>query len=128
MNMWRPIVMTLCLMLMGCASQPASPTAAAPSEVRTSEAGSDGTMVPREFRHACSNPGTRVNVRRVPVTVRHADCDLTGVTLRVRGRGGAVVPERGMGVGSSGGLSVTRNEAGDVTVAAEGEAGTVEGG
>jgi hypothetical protein len=51
-------------------------------------------------------PGSRVTVRQVPVTVPHALCDLTGVTLSYPGHGGAVVPSPGMGVGNSLGCQI----------------------
>lgn len=74
--------------------------------------------VPAEFVPACGHPGTTVEVLRVPVTVRHSDCDLTGVTLTPRGGGGGVVnPARGEGVGNSSGLAVFVHAAtGDVSV------------
>ena len=82
--------------------------------------------VPPEFRAACGHSGATVKVRKVPVTIRHADCDLTGVTLRY-GNAGARVPVRGEGVnaevlgaaGTHGGgeMSVeTDANTGDVTV------------
>src|SRR3954452_17312745 len=75
--------------------------------------------VPPEFRPACGHPGADVVVRNEPVTVPHAGCDLTGVTLSVKNCGGAVVPARGEGVGSSMGISVaTDRKTGDVTVSA----------
>ena len=49
----------------------------------------DLTAVPPEFRPACGRPGSRVTVRQVPVTVPHALCDLTGVTLSSPGHGGS---------------------------------------
>ncbi len=66
----------------------------------------DLTAVPPEFRPACGRPGSRVTVRQVPVTVPHALCDLTGVTLSYSGHGGAVVPFPGKGVGNSLGCQV----------------------
>ena len=54
----------------------------------------DLTAVPPEFRPACGRPGAHVTVRRVPVTVPHAACDLTGVSVSYPGRGGATVPAR----------------------------------
>jgi CubicO group peptidase (beta-lactamase class C family) len=51
----------------------------------------DLTAVPPEFRPACGRPGSRVIVRRVPVTIPHALCDLTGVHLSYPGHGGAAV-------------------------------------
>jgi hypothetical protein len=66
----------------------------------------DLTAVPPEFRPACGRPGSRVTVRQVPVTVPHALCDLTGVTLSYPGHGGAVVPSPGVGVGNSLGCQV----------------------
>jgi hypothetical protein len=48
-------------------------------------------QVPEEFRAACGRPGSRVIVRHFPVTIPHALCDLTGVTLSYPGSGGATV-------------------------------------
>ena len=67
-------------------SPPAAPPSASP------RAG-----VPPEFWAACGRPGSRVEVQSVPVTVRQADCDLSGVTLSYRGAG-LGVPEPGTGV------------------------------
>jgi hypothetical protein len=66
----------------------------------------DLTAVPPEFRPACGRPGSCVIVRRVPVTIPHALCDLTRVTLSYPGHGGAVTPSPGHGVGNSKGLRV----------------------
>ena len=66
----------------------------------------DLTAVPPEFRPACGRPGSRVTVRQVPVTVSHALCDLTGVTLSYPGHGGAVVPFPAHGVANSKGIQV----------------------
>jgi hypothetical protein len=79
--------------------------------------GADGSasMVPREFEAACGRPGTEVRTQADQGFVRHADCDLTGVSLVRDGRGGAVVPARGEGVANSDGLQVTRAQNGDVT-------------
>jgi hypothetical protein len=48
-------------------------------------------QVPEEFRAACGRPGSSVIVRHFPVTIPHAQCDLTGVTLSPPGSGGATV-------------------------------------
>jgi hypothetical protein len=53
------------------------------------------SAVPPEFRPACGHPGTQVVARKVPVTVRHADCDLTGAAISYPGCGGATVPRDG---------------------------------
>jgi len=66
----------------------------------------DLTAVPPEFRPACGRPGSSVIVRRVPVTIPHALCDLTQVTLSYPGHGGAVTPSPGYGVGNSQGFQV----------------------
>ena len=66
----------------------------------------DLTAVPHEFRPACGRPGSSVIVRRVPVTIPHALCDLTQVTLSYPGHGGAVTPSPGHGVGNSQGIQV----------------------
>lgn len=67
------------------------------------------TAVPAEFRAACGHPGAQVNVRKVPVTVPHAACDLTGVMITYRDYGGAVVPRGGGGtsIGNSSGFTMT---------------------
>lgn len=74
--------------------------------------------VPEEFRQACGKPGSTVATERTSVTVRHADCDLTGVTI-ANEAGGATVPRRGEGVvgaGVAGTVTVRTDEAtGDVT-------------
>jgi hypothetical protein len=56
--------------------------------------------VPAAFRHACGHPGAKVTVSHLPVTIKHSACNLTGVSITVRGGEGAVVPESG-GVGAS---------------------------
>ena len=61
----------------------------------------DLAAVPPEFRPACGRPGSHVTVRQVPVTVPHALCDLTGVTVSYPGHGAAVVPSPGEEVGNS---------------------------
>ena len=66
----------------------------------------DLTAVPPEFRPACGRPGSSVIVHRVPVTIPHALCDLTQVTLSYPGHGGAVTPSPGHGVGNSQGIQV----------------------
>jgi hypothetical protein len=48
--------------------------------------------IPPEFKKACGHPGAHVAVRRVPVTISHAKCDLTGVVISYRDYGGATVP------------------------------------
>jgi hypothetical protein len=57
-------------------------------------------------------PGARI-------TIRHADCDLTGVMIETPWTG-AMVPEPGGGVGSSGGLEIdVAPGRGDVAVVSE---------
>jgi hypothetical protein len=65
------------------------------------------TAVPPEFRPACGHPGAHVTVRQVPVTVRHAACDLTGVALSYPGHGGATIPRTPSGVGNSKGFRLS---------------------
>jgi hypothetical protein len=48
------------------------------------------SAVPAEFRAACGHPGAHVMVRKVPVTISHAACDLTGVLITYRDYGGGV--------------------------------------
>lgn len=64
------VAVTLLLAVGGCAKG-ASIYAPTPGPSR----------VPAEFQAACGQPGAKVTVTSVPVTVRHADCDLTGVMI-----------------------------------------------
>jgi hypothetical protein len=74
-----------------------------------SPAASSRAAIPAEFLAACGHPGAQVNVRKVPVTVPHAACDLTGVMITYRDYGGAVVPRGGggTGIGTSSGFTMT---------------------
>jgi hypothetical protein len=82
--------------------------------------------VPPEFRAACGHPGAHVTVRKVPVTISHAACDLTGVAISYPGHRGATVP-RGRsvgGIGNSLGFILTVHPGTlDVTVNATGSPG-----
>ena len=93
-------------------SPPARATAAASAQPDSQQA------VPAEFAAACGEPGSRVSAPS-SITIKHADCDLTGVTISSPGQGGAVVPGPGRGVSNSGGLSLTTSPDGDVTVSLE---------
>jgi hypothetical protein len=84
----------------GCAST-APPPATPPATPSTHPA-----AVPAEFRAACGHPGAHVEVRKVPVTIRHAACDLTGVAVSYRNRGGASVPPSASGIGNSDGFDL----------------------
>jgi len=80
--------------------------------------------IPAAFRPACGHPGATVTVTRLPVTIRHKVCDLTGVLISVPGRGGMVVPGSSGGVGNSQGLTLTvGNRTLDVTLTATGPTG-----
>jgi hypothetical protein len=95
----------------------------------TGHGGGDGicrnlTTVPPEFRPACGHPGAHVTVRQVPVTVPHAACDLTGVSVSFPGRGGATVPATGGAIGNSMGfLLEVDSRTLDVTITVTGSAG-----
>jgi hypothetical protein len=81
-------------------------------------------VTPPEFAAACGHPGAHVRVRKVPVTIRHADCDLTGVLITYRGYGGATVPSGNTSVGTSSGFTLTIHPSTlDVTVNATGSPG-----
>jgi hypothetical protein len=98
-------------------------TALAAAACGTSQA-SPRAAVPPEFRPACGHPGAHVPVREVPVTVRHAGCDLTGVVITYRNYGGATVPSSGGGAGTSSGFTLTVHPGTlDVTVDAKGPPG-----
>jgi hypothetical protein len=80
--------------------------------------------VPAEFLPACGHPGASVHVLHVPVTVRHADCDLTGVIVSYQRHGGAVVGSKPGGVGNSQGFTVAvARHTLDVTINARGPVG-----
>ncbi|MGH9067703.1 MAG: hypothetical protein ACRD0J_09480 [Acidimicrobiales bacterium] len=63
--------------------------------------------VPAAFRSACGHPGAHVEVTKVPVTVRHAVCDLTGALITYKGYGGAYVTIQGGSIANSSGLTLT---------------------
>ena len=71
-----------------------------------SSAPSPRATIPPEFRAACGHPGASVTVRKVPVTVPHADCDLTGVVISYPGYGGATVRDGSGGIGTSSGFTL----------------------
>jgi hypothetical protein len=87
---------------------------------------SSRAAIPPEFRAACGHPGSHVRVRKVPVTVRHADCDLTGVVITYRRYGGATVPGDGTSVGTGTGFTLTVHPGTlDVTINATGPPGNL---
>jgi hypothetical protein len=104
----------------GCAS--AAPRAAGTAPSATSPAlPAARPAVPPEFRAACGHPGAQVEVRKVPVTISHAACDLTGVAISYRDFGGATVPHGGggTGIGNSNGFELTVHSGSlDVTITA----------
>ena len=117
----RPLALPLLLVLAACAGGdgPAQSVVAASPPVASSPLASPRAGVPPELWAACGKPGSTVEVEAVPVTVRHADCDLSGVTLMHAGVGMAV-PKPGEGGagffeappgGSSRSASVSRDEA-----------------
>jgi hypothetical protein len=84
------------------------------------------SAVPAEFRAACGHPGAQVTVMKVPVTISHAECDLTGVTISYRNYGGATVPSGtgGTAIGTSSGFTLRVHPGTlDVTVNATGVPG-----
>jgi hypothetical protein len=100
----------------GCASAPSAPST--PPAVRPA--------IPAEFRAACGHPGAKVEVRTVPVTISHAACDLAGVAISYRNRGGATVSHGGGGtdIGNSSGFELTVHPGSlDVTITVTGPAG-----
>ena len=107
----------------GCASaapqaSPASPVSPAAPAARPA--------IPPEFRAACGHPGAQVEVHTVPVTISHAACDLTGVAISYRNRGGATVPHGGggTGIGNSDGFELTVHPGSlDVTITVTGPHG-----
>lgn len=83
-----------------------------------------GSTVPSAFRPTCGHSGAEVTVRKVPITIAHAGCDLTGVMISYPGRGGATVPRISGTIGTSSGLTLTVHRGTfDVTVNATGVPG-----
>ena len=118
-----PVLVLAAAAVAGCASAapPASPTLpASPTSPAARPA------IPPEFRAACGHPGAQVEVRTVPVTISHAACDLTGVAISYRNRGGATVPHDGggTGIGNSDGFELTVHPGSlDVTITVTGPHG-----
>lgn len=109
------------LALAGCAGDDALRQRGADVEGTAAPAATASSGLPGEFRPACGKPGAEVVTERLEVRIKHIDCDLTGVTIVHEGRG-ALVPEPGMGVGSSAGVSIEVDaETRDVTFTAEAE-------
>ena len=109
----------------GCASAPPPAPAAPPASPAPSAA---RPAIPPEFRAACGHPGAQVEVRRVPVTISHAACDLTGVAVSYLNRGGATVPRNGggTGIGNSDGFELTVHPGSlDVTITVTGPHGNM---
>ena len=50
--------------------------------------------LPPAIRAACGHPGATARLDKLPVTVRHHDCDLTGVAVSY-GQTGVTVPSSG---------------------------------
>ena len=91
-------------------------------------ANSPKPAIPTEFRAACGHPGAQVAVRKVPVTISHTACDLTGVAISYRDFGGATVPHGGGGtsIGTSSGFELSvRSGSLDVTITAPATHGNV---
>jgi hypothetical protein len=113
----------------GCASaapqaSPASP--ASPVSPVSPASPAARPAIPPEFRAACGHPGAQVEVHTVPVTISHAACDLTGVAISYRNRGGATVPHGGggTGIGNSDGFELTVHPGSlDVTITVTGPHG-----
>jgi hypothetical protein len=84
--------------------------------------------IPPEFRAACGHPGTHMTARKVPVTIPHAKCDLTGVVISYGRYGGATVPGGGLSVYNSAGFALTVDPGTlNVTVNAQGPPGNLSG-
>jgi len=109
------LVLVVAAAAAGCASA-APPPATPPATPRAIP-----PAIPPEFRAACGHPGAQVEVRKVPVTISHAACDLTGVAISYRDFGGATVPHGGggTGIGNSNGFELTVHSGSlDVTITA----------
>ena len=119
------LVLVLAAAAAGCASAaPSAPSAARPASPASPTPSAARPAIPPEFRAACGHPGAQVEVRTVPVTISHAACDLTGVAISYRNRGGATVPHGGGGIGNSDGFELTVHPGSlDVTITVTGPHG-----
>ena len=121
------LVLVLAAAAAGCASAaPPAPSAARPASPASPTPSAARPAIPPEFRAACGHPGAQVEVRTVPVTISHAACDLTGVAISYRNRGGATVPHGGggTGIGNSDGFELTVHPGSlDVTITVTGPHG-----
>lgn len=112
----------LAVLLSGCNDADGLRQTAAAEPATPSPTESQATAgVPEEFEAACGKPGSRVVTERLEVTIKHSDCDLTGVIIVNQGRG-LTVPEPGFGSGASSGVTIEVDEdTRDVTFTAEAE-------
>jgi hypothetical protein len=104
--MKRMAVLVLVLVLAaaavaGCASAAPPAPPAPPTPPAQPAPSAAGPAIPPEFRAACGHPGAQVEARKVPVTISHAACDLTGVAISYRNRGGATVRTAAVGPASA---------------------------
>ncbi|MCW2615275.1 MAG: hypothetical protein JWN08_2269 [Frankiales bacterium] len=112
--------LTLAL-LAGCDGEaPAGAPAPSSSPATAGASPQTSSAVPPEFAPACGAPGRRVVTDLELVLVRHADCDLTGVTIVSQGRGALVPPPGGLGLADSAGVRIWVDpDTLDVTITAE---------
>lgn len=103
---------------------PASTSAA--SSLSTSPARAIPPTVPLEFAKACGNPGTAIVLTHVPVTVKHRDCDLSDVTIRIGENGmGAVVPAPGEQVSGVADVSAGDPQPAEINISVDAKTGDV---
>ena len=110
----------------GCASAAPQASPVSPAAPVSPASPAARPAIPPEFRAACGHPGAQVEVHTVPVTISHAACDLTGVAISYRNRGGATVPHGGggTGIGNSDGFELTVHPGSlDVTITVTGPHG-----
>lgn len=112
--MRRALLLAAAVLALGGCARGTAALAPAADPIR---APADLSGVPPEFRPACGHPGTTVKVTKVPVTVRHRDCDLTGTYVEY-GLAGTGVPKPGLGASCVVDLAANapRNEPTEVSV------------
>lgn len=88
-------VVLVSVMLSSCGNAQSGSLVSPPSPTPTA-------TPPAEFAAACGKPGAVVEVKRVPVTITRASCDLTGVIVNHEGVGVTVPPEGGASVHADG--------------------------
>jgi hypothetical protein len=110
----------------GAASSRGVPSNSAKSPSAGSQGPAIPSTVPPEVMPACGNPGASIVLTHVPLTVKHHDCDLSGVTIRIGDNGtGAVVPAPGGRVSGNADVGAGGVPPADINISVDAKTGDV---